>query len=224
MKILRLFAQCSVALLAGLSTQAQTFQNLDFEQANPGSVEFGPVPAATALPYWSVYYGTEQQTEIEYQGESTGTTEVALIGPGFGPIDGNYSVELTGGIGNVTPESASITQTGVIPPGTQSMLFYAQSMGFPGALEVQVGTQTVPIVAVGTGSDYTIYGANISAWANDKEAITFTAPSSASDDFDQWEIDDISFSQTAITPEPSPLVLAGIGGLLFAARKYFARH
>jgi hypothetical protein len=36
-----------------------------------------------------------------------------------------------------------------------------------------------------------------------------------------WTLDDISFSTTSI-PEASPLVLTGVGGLLFALYRRFA--
>jgi hypothetical protein len=39
-----------------------------------------------------------------------------------------------------------------------------------------------------------------------------------------WMIDDISFSTNAITPEPSIVGLTAIGGLIFGARKWFARR
>ena len=227
-KTIKLIAAFSVAFLAALSAQAQVaFQNLNFEQANPGSIVFGPVPVASALPYWSVYYGTLQQTEIEYQQVSTGATSVSLVSVAnqvYPPLAGDYSIILTGGLLDNNPQPASISQTGEISSSIQSLFFDAQSQGFPGTLEVQVGTQSIPIVAVGVGSDFTIYGANISAWDGDTEPITFLAPSSESDNFDQWEIDDISFSTTVVSPEPSIVALTAIGGLLFGTRKWFARR
>jgi len=35
------------------------------------------------------------------------------------------------------------------------------------------------------------------------------------------ELDDISFSPMAVTPEPEPLVLMGIGGVVFALYRRF---
>ena len=83
-----------------------------------------------------------------------------------------------------------------------------------------VGSQTVPFTAVGTGPNYTLYAANIAAWAGDTEALTFSALQ-ASGGLNNWTIDDILFSPNAV-PEPSPLALTGIVGLLFALYRRFA--
>ena len=94
-----------IALAYACSVSAQgTFQNLDFEQANP-DLAGGPgnpylVTAASALPYWTVTIGGVQQTNITENAPSTGAPWVMLAGPDLGgdivpPIDGNYSVLLT---------------------------------------------------------------------------------------------------------------------------------
>ena len=77
-------------------------------------------------------------------------------------------------------------------------------------------------MAVGTGPNYTLYGADISAWAGQTEELTFSALQS-SFGLNDWIIDDISFSQTAV-PEPGAGALVAIGALLFGARKWFVRR
>ena len=229
MKIEKQIAGFSIVLLTVLSAQAQgTFQNLNFEKAHPVFVNpiLYPftVTAASALPDWTVTLGGVQQTQITEDAPSAGSTWVMLVGPGynygFAPIDGNYSVLLQG---SGTASAASISQTGLIPAGTQSLLFEAEPVdtGPAGPLEVLVGNQVVPFAAVGTGPNYTLYGANISSWANDTEQLTFSALL-GSYGLNNWEIDDISFSTTP-EPEPNILALTAIGGLLFGARKWFAR-
>jgi len=217
-KTTKLIAGFSVSFLAALSVQAQgTFQNLNFEEANPVAAG-NPYPAydvtaASALPGWTVYYGTTQETVVAYNSFSTGAPQVDLVNAANGAIDGNYSVILQGSLPGV-----SISQTGLIPAGTQSLYFEAEP-GL-GSLDVLMGTQIVPIGAIGTGSNYTLYGANISAWADDSEQITFAALGDSSE-ANNWNIDDISFSDV---PEPSTVALTAIGGLLFGARKWFARR
>jgi hypothetical protein len=208
-------------LLAMPSAQAQgTIQNLNFEDANPMSVgsPYPPyvVTTASAFPYWSVYYDNVQQTQVSYNAISTGATQVTLVSAGnpeISAIDGNYSALLQA----FAPGSlASISQTGVIPSGTQSLLFEARAD--PAILTLSVESQIVTFSAIGSGSDYVLYGANISAWAGDTEQITF---SSLGGTPEYSEIDDIMFSPTAL-PEPSPLALTGVGGLLFALFRRFA--
>lgn len=199
------------------SIKAQgTFQNLNFEDANPVSAgdPYFPVgvTAASAVPYWTVYQTVDtagdmiQATTVEYGSISTGGTELTLIGPAtqYGPpaIDGKYSVFLQ----TYAPNNwVSISQTGLIPAGTQSLLFEGAGGEIP-YLSVQIGSQTVPFSAVGSGANYTLFEANISAWAGDTEQLTFTGYSSGNPD--SWELDDISFSAV---PEPSVsrLILAG---------------
>ncbi len=209
------------------STSAQgTFQNLDFEQANPVIVVGGSyypysVTTASALPYWTVTIGGVQQTQITENDPSIGYPWVVLAGPGLGsgiipPIDGSYSVLLQGSFPASIP---SISQTGTIPAGTKSLLFEAHSGS--GALDVLLGTQIVPFVAVGIGPNYTLYGANISAWAGQTEQLAFAACESSTG-LNNWVIDDISFSTTVVVPEPGPLALTGVGAVLFALCRRFA--
>jgi hypothetical protein len=214
-----------VTLSIVLSTQAQgTFQNLNFEQANPSPNAPGLVTSASALPDWAVSVGGIPQTQINYNDPSTGAPAVTLIstsypfGGGLAPIDGTYSVLLQG---SGVPSAPSISQTGRIPTLTQSLFFEAEpEQGNPaGPLEVMIGSQIVPFTAVGTGPNYTLYNANISAWAGDTEQLTFSAPEYVSQN--NWLIDDISFSNV---PEPSVVALNAMGGLLFGARKWLARR
>jgi PEP-CTERM motif len=225
MKIEKLIAWLSVVLLAALSAQAQgTFQNLNFGQADPLSAgnpnNPNSVTAASALPYWTVTYGGVQQTDINYNYPSTGAPLVTLLGPGdvwFNPPpDGTYYVLLQGGVEPFVP--ASISQTGLIPAGMQSLLFEAP-LGTPsGQLEVLVGTQSLALTDEGTGPGYTMYGANISAWAGQTEDLTFSALTSNSGE-NNWEISDISFSPNAV-PEPSTWALLLMAGAAFGVRRW----
>jgi hypothetical protein len=213
MKMTNLIISLIVSASVVLSALAQgTFQNLNFELANPGQYSSFNVPVSDALPDWTVTIGGVQQAYVGYNAFSTGAPAVVLIGPGYGPIDGSYSVLLT-----ATGATASISQTGLIRAGMQSLYFEAQP-GI-GGLEVLVGNQDIPFAAVGSGPNYTLYGANISAWGGDTEQLTFAAQESTSG-LNNWELDDISFSTQAV-PEPSSLALTGLGALLFALYRRF---
>jgi hypothetical protein len=191
-----------------------TFQNLNFELANPGSLTFAAsIPVTSALSDWTVTIGGVQQTDVGYNAFSTGASAVSLIGPG-GPtpaIDGNFSVLLTG-----SSSTVSISQTGLIPAGTKSLFFDAEQgfgAGAGGELEVLIGTQAVAVTLVASESTYALYGANGSGWAGDTEGLTFSALEATSG-LNNWTIDDISFSPQAV-PEPNTLELIFTGGMMF---------
>ncbi len=129
MKATNFIINQALALFVGLSALAQgTFQNLDFEQANPVFVNpyNGTVTAVSALPDWTADIGGVPQTEILQNGLSTGAPEVVLLTASspVPPLDGDYSVLLTG-----SSASASISQTGEIAFGTQSLFFDAEHLG-----------------------------------------------------------------------------------------------
>jgi len=214
MKTIRILIIEIATMSFALSIHAQgTFQNLNFELANPGSITFSlNVPVSSALPDWTVTIGGDQQMDVGYNSFSTGAPTVSLIGPG-GPvtaIDGSYSVLLTG-----STAIASISQTGLIPSGTQSLLFDAEQGtggGGNGLLDFVVGSQVVPVTLIATEPNYSLYGANISTWAGQTEQITFSALEGG---LNNWTIDDISFSSQAV-PEPNTveLILPAIMAML----------
>jgi len=220
-------AEALLAFLAAsltLGTAAQgTLQNLDFEQANPIFISYGVATTASAMPYWTVTIAGVQQTEIGVNEFTIGAPGVSLVGPGstvFGPIDGNYSVVLQN---YGTAAYASISQTGMIPDGSQSLLFEARPPIAPapsGPLDIQIGNQTVSYMQVGSGPNYAIYAANISAWAGQAETLTISDPYLGGN----WELDDITFSPNAVVPEPNPLFLTGLGSALLGLyRRYMIR-
>jgi hypothetical protein len=218
MKMIKIAIIEAATITFVFSSHAQgTFQNLNFESANVGPITFAfSVPVANALPGWTVLIGNVQQTEVAYNAPSTGAPIVSLLGPPDPALEGNYSAVLTGAVGT----TASISQTGLIPSGTASLFFEAQPGG-TGNLAVSIDSEDIALVRVATFPTYTLYGANISAWSGETEPLTFTALS-APFGVNPWAIDDISFSPTAVVPEPNPLALTGIGGLLFALSRRFA--
>jgi len=133
---------CLATMMAALSVQAQgTFQNLNFEQANPVIVAGSPyypygVTVASALPDLTATIGPVQLTQITQNDPTLGGPWVMLVGPGFepgyAPIDGYYSVMLQGTFDSSLP---AISQTGLITAGTQSLLFEAQ----PGSRVISSG-------------------------------------------------------------------------------------
>jgi hypothetical protein len=229
-----------ISVLAASSMYAQqAFKNLKFEQANPvidlGSIYYPyGVYAASALPGWTAYVGTTQLTDVWQNNYTLGLANVDIFGPnypaagftfGFAPgiIDGNYSVLLQAGgdPNNGTLEAASIMQPGFVPPTAQSLEFKAWTT-YSGEFSVSFDGNNLSPVVLGSGANYTLYGVDMSSYAGQIGLLEFSAldtPLGAS-----WlGLDDIMFSPNAI-PEPSMVALSAMGGLLFGARKWFARR
>jgi hypothetical protein len=214
-----------------------TFQNFNFESANLSPETPGPapnyVPISSALPAWTVYIGTAQQTQVEYNVTTLGNASVDILGPnwtgslaasesGYGIIDGKYTVVLQSGeYTNTDVYSASLSQNGTIPGNAQSLQFEADNGAY--ALSVSFAGNNLPLNVLSSGLSpsgipYTVYGVDIAPYSSQTGLLEFTESFSAS-----VELDDISFSTTAVAPEPSTLALILTGGVAFAASAYRAR-
>jgi len=214
-----ILANLSVALLLSLSSQqvgAQgTFQNLDFENGTfvpipgqPYTVEF-----ASAMPGWTGYVGNNQINWINYNAQFIDTAGISIFGPDQPPgeFHGHYYVVLQAGddpYGGPSRVNSAITQTGMIPSGTQSMLLYLAS----GALSFSFAGQPIPLTNLGTGGgasiNYSIYGADVSAFAGQTGLLELRGVG---------YLDFIQFSNQPI-PEPSEFGLFALGALLFGWR------
>ena len=161
-----------LSLLLLLQTcYGQDFVNLDFEDANvsgysPGT--FG-IPVVDAFPGWSASYsqGTTEASKVWYDAISLGGAVISINdsnGPpyGFGALDGNYSAYLFGGIGG----SATLSQTGLVPIGTKSLIVSAQSRFWGSLLVVSVDGQPI------SESQYSTY--DISSFAGKTVTLSFT--------------------------------------------------
>ena len=181
---------------------SQSFMNLNFELASnlPGSGTY--VYVTDALPGWSAYGGGSPLNEV-YFASNTFTaayTTVELEG-GSLALSGDFSVGLF--------LNGSISQTGTVPAGTESLEFEASS---PLSLAVTLGGQALSYSALSVGTGYTVYGANIpTAMDGQTEALTFSMGSS------QTVLDNIAFSTMSI-PEPPECAIIGLGAILFVAR------
>jgi hypothetical protein len=203
-----------------------TFENLDFESANLSSEppqQFPSlVPIDAALPGWTVYLGPVQQTEVNYNYTTIGTANVAVLGATWsstdpGVIDGNYSVLLqSGGVPNTSLlGNASIEQTGTIPANAESIEFKAWGAPSPSDIGVSFAGNSLTPLLLYSGPTFNTYGVNISPYSGQTGSLEFSALFT-SQNATLVDLDDISFSPTAIVPEPTPLALAGIGTVLFA--------
>jgi PEP-CTERM motif len=202
-----------------------TFQNLDFESADltpiPNGQTGGFVPFNDALPGWTGYIGTVQQTQVQQNNSYLARPSSTFLDrtgdprgqnfQTFGVISGDYTVCLQSG-GNL---NTSIEQTGTVPANAESLQFEALGTGF----QVSLGGFILTPVPLSSFDGVTTYGANISQFASKTDQLELTALASAGASV---EFDNIVFSPTATVPEPSPLALAGIGSVLFALYRRFA--
>ena len=196
------FLSCVVQL--GLS---QGFVNLDFEASSATSFANVAIPGWTATG--SVLYDTVSLGGAAVILEDTNASS---LGPA--PLQGTYSVLLYGASSIYAPPDeqypASIGQAGMISTTAQSMTFWCNQSQFNGSSLIQVTFNGLPIDYLVTGgtANYTIYSADISAYAGQTGQLLFTAPVNTS-----ALLDNIQFS-TSPVPEPSMFALTALGSLL----------
>jgi len=194
----------SVLILAGtFGAFAQGFVNLDFESANLSGYGAGSVPTASAIPGWTAYLGGTNLANINYDLNHYNGTEVCLVGSAN--LQGNYYVLLQGAIFNDVNEAASIGQTGTIPATAGSLIWWAAS----GPFSLSFNGQTLPYSAIGSGTGYAIFAANISTFAGETGELLFT--STGYPGAPGCIIDNIQFSSSPV-PEPGVLALFALGG------------
>jgi hypothetical protein len=221
-------------------SQGTFFQNLDFESATvppSGQEPYGTfVPIGSALPGWTAYLGAQQQTQVSYNSLTLSTANISLLGPtwnssdnffeGVGIIDGNYTIVLQAGAAptNINfNENASIAQNGLVPSTAESIQFKAFSLD---PISVSFAGNALDPIALSSGLDeegmpYTLYGANISAWAGQTGQLEFTTGSGIYDPY--LVLDDIAFSTNSVVPEPSTLALLLMTGVAFGVLRWRAR-
>ena len=207
---------------------AQAFQDLDFESAtlvpvsgpSLATVEFDP-----AFPGWNGFAGTNQLDTALYDRTFLDSTGISIIDtnplpPGvFGSlIDGNYTAVLQAGVYNgFTPTDVSLSQTGLVPSGTKSLSFLATPSSLAVSnFAVSLGGTNLNLISIPvTNENYTLYEADVSAFAGLVEELQFTLFAQDPHVSNRYlSLDDIMFSPDAI-PEPSTvdLVMVGVAAL-----------
>jgi hypothetical protein len=220
-------------LLLGSVYAQDTFRNLDFELANLPDLPLGQygslngVLASDTIPFWSAYYGLDQQSMITHNNYTLDSANISLLGPnwldpGFGAsiIDGKYSAVLqAGNVGNAQHVSVSIAQTGMIPPDTKSIRVSMNPFG-GSSLGISLGGQNVPTLALGEDKGYWEFGADIAKFAGQTIELRLTAETSPENIFHSFGLDDIVFSNQPI-PEPATtaILLSGLALWHFGYRR-----
>jgi hypothetical protein len=208
---------------------AQGFVNLDFENAHFTGDPSGNSPpysvyASNAIPSWTAYLGSVPQMDVLSNESTLGSAMVSIQGtnlPDFETftgfvepaLQGRWSIFLQGFSGNTnaitggTPIVASIGQTGQIPLTANSVLFWGYFPFNNNTFSISFHGQDLTWLAVSNALNYTVYGADVSAFAGQTGQLLFSASANT-----YAELDNISFSTLPI-PEPSAFALAALGAL-----------
>ena len=213
----------------------QGFVDLNFESATlvpvPGAI-YNDVQFARALPGWTESIVGTIDTNALYNEVFLDSAGISIIDRNFpystwlgGVIQGNYSAILASGVGSSGPADATLSQTGMVPVGTESLQFKAEEIfDSSGAFTVTLGDQTLPLTVLGTGTNYTLYGANVSQWAGQTADLAFTVLADNPHRNDEYLVlDAIQFSPEPI-PEPSVIGLFSISALFLCWRMKWLNH
>ena len=212
-------------LFGAISTHGQSdFQNLDFELANlptlpPGQLG-GSVLTVDGMPGWTTFVGVVQVTSILHNQEYLDTASVSVLGPNYayGPIlEGQYTGFLQAGYDPFSTSlsdraSASISQTGTVPLGTESI--HITTGANTTGLQITFAGFLIPLVVIESTPNYSIFAGDFSSVAGSSGELQLTAlPVAFYNGFNRIYLDDIQFSSIPI-PEPSTPSLFVLGVLL----------
>jgi hypothetical protein len=211
-----------VALDCSLRAQG-TFQNLDFEAARlspiPESQYGSTVPIAEALPGWTGALGPMQVNSVLQNNLTAGGANIAIFGPDWtttrGIIEGRWTVLLQAGGLNSSLVDAALSQMGVVPSGTLSVLVKVSGTDF----SLSFAGRPIALVPLFSDSNYTLFGGDISGGAGQLGQLVIAAQSVSNHPFNNVFFDSIVFSTQPI-PEPGfgALVLAGLALSVWAAK------
>ena len=191
--------------------QSQGFLNLNFESAHLSGYAPGDVPSSAGIPGWTVYDSSGSGGSIVYNTIALDDPVVTIQGINsteLTPLQGNYSVYIQGGSQWVYGTNVGILQTGQIPISAKSLTFW----GYASNMQLSFSGQALAYNSIGSTGNYTIFGADISAFAGHIGELRFnvTHPGGAT-------LDNIQFSNSPV-PEPGTVALLVAGGLLGAWR------
>jgi len=193
----------------------QSFVNLDFEAASifTNGAPQAKTLASVAIPGWTAYIGGSAQSYINYNATPLSAAAVTLQGTNtdFDPaIAGGYSIMLWGEFNPLAnarfTNSAAIGQTGQIPPSALTLTFW----GNLGGMQASFNGQPLNFIVTGSTANYTIYAADISAFAGQTGELLLTDPFYGNNFGGPATIDNLQFSNTAV-PEPGEMALLALG-------------
>jgi hypothetical protein len=237
-KTLSMTFSVAFALASTAEMRAQgTFLNLDFEMA-----QISPRWDFTdAFPHWQGFAAGSAVSMVIYNGVLLDSPQIGIwdanADPNFGvtcpPLFGAYSAYLMADAGPWPSPDAELAQTGTVPADARSIAFATTSYSLlPNPdlrpeywqLDLLFNGQRLPYVKVMSQLDFTIWGADVSAYAGQTVELRFllhTAyPPNSPPPYDVGVaigLDEILFSPVPI-PEPGSVGLFVSGLALLGAR------
>lgn len=220
------YAGVSAAVLFGVALQVSAaYTNLNFESATiVPSPDYPPIVFfAPAFPGWTGMAGTNVLSIAAYDALALDSANISILDSSYSthlPFQGTYTALLQAGSwGNPGADvDVSISQTGFVPSTAKSISFLANASGQFSVSLGGVGLSLIPSNV--PNQSYTLYRADISAFAGQTQELTFTALKGAThSDNGLLLLDSIQFS-SVVVPEPSTfmLVAASIAVILPLSR------
>jgi len=197
------------------------FVNLDFEHAqnvpdapSPEPWGWDPMMASDAFRFWTTFSG-EPELEIDFgpfvahnRWYDWIPSVVLFDLHSAYVIEGGYTAGLKAGFDLLgDPHSASIAQTGLIPPGSQSLQIKIAngSSGF----HVSISGQEIQLAPIQSSANYILYAGDVSQFSGVLNDLKISVEGGES----RIIFDSIGFSPEAI-PEPNAVLLGIVGFLL----------
>jgi hypothetical protein len=224
---------CVAFACAGISVQSQgPFRDLGFESATLVPISSYAVQFAPAFPGWSGFIGGVQQTGALYNNLTLDTSAISIIDHGWsnpfggpaGLIQGNFTALLIAGLSSTLPGAqpvnVTLAQTGWVPVGTESLQFeaYTESSYPSTPFAVTLGGQTLSLIPLQSGTNYTLYGADVHELAGQSAELDFTVFAQLPHTINNYlYLDSVQFT-TQVIPEPSVFGLFALGALLLGWR------
>jgi hypothetical protein len=195
----------------------QTFSNLNFEMPNQQAIAAlgspgGSVSAENGIPHWTLELGGSvvDGVLVNNSGLTLASASLYVLSPPSASL-GHYTLGLQAGTRGPSLVSATLSQVGFVPVGSQTLLFEASAaIGDPN-FHVSLGGQTLSLTPFHSPSGAYNYAASIGQFSGLVEELRFTIDP-GSFPYDSTLLDNISFSPVALlAPEPKPIVLIGLG-------------
>ncbi len=194
------------------------FTNLDFESTTVFWPTGGSVPFAQAFPGWTGTIGGAPVLNALYNTMALDSAAIAIIDTASSlqgvVIGGRHTAVLQSGLGYYpTNAPTTLSQTGLVPLGTKSLRFKVNNWFASGTFAVTLGWQTLSLTTLGSGTNYILYGADVSQWAAKTNQLSFTVlADNPHRNNANLLLDDIQFSSQPIPVAPQISFSAPISG------------